>query len=351
MATELHVEELDDTAYPHWNRLVAGSPAGSIYSTPEYLDTLCRTAGGSFRIMAVYRADEMIGGIGLYVCTAPYGSYITPRLLLYYNGLVVKSYDGTYPSKKTSFETRALAALGERLSAAGYASVNIRSRSPIRDVRPLLSQGWSATPSYSYVVPLDDMKAAWSRVEQNLRRLIGRCEDDGMEISSDSEFSDFYDLHRRTLDRKGAGHYLAREAFLRYFEILEQQELCQLFHVREPNGRLIASQLVLLGAHPVTHTVAAATDPEFMKTGVSAFLRWKTFEALAARGYSGNDLTDAELNPVTHFKAQLGGHLDLNIVLDSPRTRTFRVGVATSNLALRARGLAGHCVRWALGRR
>lgn len=80
----------------------------------------------------------------------------------------------------------------------------------------------------------------------------------------------------------------------------------------------MASQLVLLGSHPVCHTVSAGTDSEFMKSGVSAFLRWKSFERLAELGYKANDLTDAALNPVTHFKSQFGGDLHLNLVLTKP---------------------------------
>jgi hypothetical protein len=43
-------------------------------------------------------------------------------------------------------------------------------------------------------------------------------------------------------------------------------------------------------------------------------------------GFSGNDLTGAGLNPVTHFKSQLGGDLHLFLVADSPRTLRYRFG-------------------------
>ena len=87
---------------------------------------------------------------------------------------------------------------------------------------------------------------------------------------------------------------------------------------------MIASQLVLAGGHPVTHTVSAAADPEFLRMGANAFLRWKAFEALHAAGYAANDLTDAALNPVTHFKAQFGGELVLCHVAEQPPSRRWR---------------------------
>jgi hypothetical protein len=87
----------------------------------------------------------------------------------------------------------------------------------------------------------------------------------------------------------------------------------------------MATQLVLLGPHSVCHTVSAATDKEHLKSGVTAFLRWKAFEHLAALGYAGNDLTDAQLNPVTHFKSQLGGDLHMNLILSRPDGGRFRL--------------------------
>jgi hypothetical protein len=43
-------------------------------------------------------------------------------------------------------------------------------------------------------------------------------------------------------------------------------------------------------------------------------------------GFTGADLTDAALNPVTHFKSQLGGDLHLFLQLDAPRTWLYHLG-------------------------
>jgi hypothetical protein len=54
-------------------------------------------------------------------------------------------------------------------------------------------------------------------------------------------------------------------------------------------------------------------------------------------GFSGNDLTGAGLNPVTHFKSQLGGDLHLFFVLNSPRTLRYQLGSWTEGLFWRSR--------------
>jgi hypothetical protein len=147
-----------------------------------------------------------------------------------------------------------------------------------------------------------------------------------MTVNEDDDIAACYRMHAGTMEQKGKGPYLPEPAFRRYFETLRAENLCRLFHARLPNGRPIATQLVLLGPNPVTHTVTAAADPEFLRTGVNAFLRWKVFESVSAMGFSGNDLTGAGLGPVTHFKSQLGGDLRLFLVLDSPRVKTNRFG-------------------------
>jgi hypothetical protein len=217
----------------------------------------------------------------------------------------------------------------------GYASVRFKSRAPFTDPRAFFARGWRAEPAFSYVVPLTDVKHQWERVEQNLRRLVERCAEQGGAFGEDADFDGFFRLHAATSDRKRAPIYLPHGAFRQYFEKLRARGLCKLFHVRWTDGRPIAAQLVLLGNHRVTHTVSAAADVEYLKTGANAYLRWKTFEALAALGYHGNDLTDASLNPVTHFKSQLGGDLTTAWVLQSPESFAFKAGRAVQRLRSR----------------
>ena len=119
-----------------------------------------------------------------------------------------------------------------------------------------------------------------------------------------------------------------RTGFRQLLRALSGAGLCRLFHARQPDGRVVASQLVLLGPGGRCHVVAAAADEAFLRSGVSAFLRWKSFEALSAAGYKEADLTDASLNAVTHFKSQLGGELQVLLVLDAPRTLYYRLGSA-----------------------
>ena len=345
MATNVSVHTLGEDRFEDWNVLVRASPEGTIYSTPEYLDTLCVAAGGGFSIAGVEFGDQLVGGIALYERSTGYGVYASPRLLLYYQSPVLAPFETKYPSQRTARHLKILGALTEALEARGYGRAELRCRPTIQDVRPFIQAGWKVCPGYTYVVPIGNVDAAYERIEQNLRRLIRRCEKAGVLFVEDDDFESFYRLHALTMGRKETGRYLARDTFGRFFETLRGRGLCRLYHARLPDGRSIASQLVLLGPGPHAHTVTAGADPEHLKTGASAFLRWKVFDALSGLGYEGNDLTDASLNPVTHFKGQLGGDLTTTLVLESPLSTRWRFGSRAERLYHGARSAVGRGVR------
>ena len=304
----LSEDELDE-----WAAFVALSPTGCAYALPGYLRALCRATGARFRVLAARLGDELVGGVALYERSTPLGVVVSPRLLLYYNGLVLRGESTRYPSERSSRESRTVETLASALEAARYRRVELRTRSPFLDARGLLARGWAVGPSYTYVVPLDDLDEQWDRMDQNLRRLVRRCRRDGFTFAADGDFDAFFELHAATHDRTGAPIYLPRDAFRAFCDDLRSAGLAILDEARAPGGEVAAAQLVLLG-HPVTHTVAAGTDPRHAKTGATAFLRWSAFEDLAGRGHVANDLTDAALASVARFKAALGADLELTLV-------------------------------------
>jgi hypothetical protein len=339
VAAEPKTRVLGEDEYPRWAALVDSSPDGSVYSLPEYIGALCRATGARFRVLAVERDGRIVGGIALYERASRFGTYIHPRRLLHYNGIVLMPHDTKYPSHSTSWNLQTLSALERSLTGARYVKLLIKNRATLTDARVFLDNGWTVEPTYTYVVDISDLSRAWARVDKNLRRLIGRCGEQGLRADTSEDFDAFFRLHEATHLRKGAGLYLPREAFRDFFSELRAKGLCRLYHARMPDGRVAASQLVLAGKHPVTHTVSAGTDPEFLNLGVSAFLRWKVFEDLAGNGYKANDLTDAGLNLVTRFKSQLGGELTLNLEFsrpDHPAVRLAALAKATARLARRA---------------
>ncbi len=325
MKEPVRVRELTEADYEEWNDLVAASPEGSPYTTPEYLAALCEATSGRFRILAAERGDQLLGGAAVYEEETRLGLAVSPRLLLYYNGFVLRHYETRYPSVRSARQVETLSALRDALRRRGYSSLKLNCRHPLTDARVFLEGGWTVRPSYTYVVPLHDLADLRGRMEQNLRRLIERCGKQGITAAEDEDFDSFFRMHRQTHERKGADLYLPEAAFERYFRRLRAAGLGHLYHARLPDGRAIGTQLVLAGRHPVGHTISAGADAEYLNLGATAFLRYKVFVDLKERGYSALDLTDATLNPVSHFKSQLGGNLETCLTLEAPPTAKVRL--------------------------
>lgn len=350
MSTGIQTKYLIEPEFELWAKFVADSPDGSIYSTPEYLDALCEATGGHFKILAALQGDDIVGGVCLYEESSLFGKYISPRLLLYYNGIVLRDYETKFPSQKTSRHLKIISDIEEKLQQEKYASIMLKCRSSFTDARIFQMAGWNVKVTYTYVVYCDDLDNAWDRIEQNIRRLIKRCIEQGIVITEDNDFDSLYRMHIQTHDRKGSPIYLPYEKFKRYFEKLKSHNLCRLYHARLPNGKSISSQLVLIGSHPVTHSVCASADEDYLSSGASAFLRWKVLEDLSKHGYRANDLTDAALNPVTRFKSQLGADLQLCLVLTKPEKYMFRLNRTLKSVKIKYRTRLANFIKRIIGR-
>jgi hypothetical protein len=314
---------LGEEDYDAWDDFVSGQErTGSIYSTARYLDILCRAAGGSFSVVAVRNGELFLGGIGLYRRHVDGRDVISTRMLLTFNGMVLRddllAFEGD-----GSTRTKCLDALHDFLSRQPGKAITLHCRDGCQDFRPFLERGWQATPTYTIVIPTSDSSKLWSRFDKNARRLVRRAENAGCTVEPDNDFNSFYHAHEEVHRRKGSPLYLPKESFRRYFDDLVAAHLGVIFTARTSGRAPAAAQLVLLGKHSCSHTVCAGSYEAHLSTGASYLLRWRAFVELGDRGYAMNDLTNASLGPVTKFKEQLGGNLKMDMRLGLRRRRRF----------------------------
>jgi hypothetical protein len=320
----VQARELRETELDAWCALLDRSPQGSVYAQPGYLAALCEATRASYRIIGVFLNEQLVGGVPLYERRQRAGAVVANRTLLYYNGIVLDLPAKKFHSDQTALTQSVLAALERGLTARGYAHISLHNAASLTDLRPFLLRGWMPSVSYTYVVSFTDLAGQWERVDQNLKRLIRRCERDGVSYREDADFDALFRLHWQTHRRKGAPLYLPETAFRRFFERVHACGLARLGHAVF-DGKVVASQLMLTGPHPVSHTVCAGADENYLRLGASAFLRWHAFQALQRDGFVANDLTDASLNPVTRFKSQLGGDLTPTLTVSRTDSWLYRV--------------------------
>lgn len=328
---------LAERDYDAWDDFVARQyRTGSIYSTAKYLDILCRAAGGSFSIAAIHDDSSFVGGIGIYRSRVHRHDVISNRLLLYYNGIVIK--DDLLPFEiSSSRRAFVINSLCDLLTKQDVAQVTLHCRDGNQDFRPFLHRGWSASPLYTLVVPIFDLEQLWKSFDHNARRLVRRAEDSGCTVDADNDVDALFRAHQEIHLRKRAPLYLPRAAFQRYVDAIVGSGLGVIFCARLAEGSVAAAQLVLLGDHPTSHTVCAGSFEDKLTSGAAYLLRWRAFENLGKRGYTSNDLTDATIGGVTKFKEQLGGRLTMNMLLKTPRPLGYRLSERGSALIRRVR--------------
>lgn len=325
MATTSRVEYLSENQFERWDRFVDASNQGSIYNKSFFLQALCEAAGTQFRILTIWKGEEILGGIGLHFAKSQYGDLVHSRGLLYYNGLVLRNFDTKYPSSLTYRQIEIVQPLLQELDDKKYASIELTNRHTLTDARPFIWDGWHVGLRYTYEVPIHDLNKLWDGAEQNIRRLIKRCDQAGMQLVTNDDFKTFYGFHLATCQRKRLSPYLPFERFKTLYTALKMRGCAQIFFAVLPDGKPIAAQIVLSTSHPVTHTWAAGSDAEHLDTGAAAFLRWKVFEDLNKRGFQSNDLTDAMEPHVAKFKSQFGGNLVPCFMVSKINSRALRI--------------------------
>lgn len=335
MGNEFLVRYLEIPEYDQWDRFVDESQHGSIYSQSYFLEALSAMIGTRFRILSIFKNNELVGGTGFLYSPGKYGDMISPPPLQYYNGLVIKDFEAKYPSITTSRQSGVIHSIVDELESGKYASAELSNRYTFDDPRILLWRGWQIWPRYTYVVPIGNLEEQWQRVEQNTRRLISRCERDGMTLELSDDTDAFYTMHEATYHRKGVEPYTSREKFITLYQKLKQRDACQIYFALTNDGKRVAGQIILMSKHPVTHTWMAGSDKEFLRSGASAFLRWKAFEDLNRRGYAYNDLTDAMNERVAKFKSQFGGQLVPSFVIYREISSKLHIRKLINNLLMK----------------
>jgi hypothetical protein len=335
MSNQISIRYLEPSEYERWDHFVDTTRLGTIYSQSFFLSALCQAFGTNFRILAAFKNDELVGGIGLHYRPSKYGNMVHIRPLLYYNGLVISDFESKYPSITSTRQTEVVRAILDELGGGQFASTEISSTYSFNDFRPFVDRGWTIWPRYTYIVPIADLEKQWEHAEQNIRRLISRCERDGMKLELSDDMDAFYSMNKETYERKGVKPYASRDTFTQLYCSLKERNACQIYFAVTPDGQRAAGEIVLFTQHPVTHTWMAGSNSNFLQSGASAFLRWKAFEDLSRRGYKYNDLTDAMIGKVAKFKSQFGGSLESSFVMYREFSSRLRLENRIRNLLRR----------------
>ncbi len=240
-----------------WDQFVSVSPQGTIFSTTAWLDLI----GQPYKILGVYKGDELIGGAANFDEPAP----LTP-----FQGII----GGNEVTK----------ALLDYLPNEFYNSPSFK------DVRPFKwAGGWDVDIRYTYILN----KPSLEKLEKRPYRDIEKFNSMATYSRNNGGFEEFNQLYGQTFERKGLERTASPELLKRFFDTIPYF----IFYDKE-----WSTAVVMMYDNRRAYYILGASDG----SGKTAPILW---EALGGFGNLEIDLVGCNDEKIALFKRGFSGVL------------------------------------------
>jgi len=124
---------------------------------------------------------------------------------------------------------------------------------------------------------LDDL---WHSFEQKVRKNVNKANRHSLSVSfvkSGERIDEFLDIYDSTMDRRNAGkRYCYERSFFEKLHNTLPENFCYAFV--ESNGKVVSSELILLGASGIMHSFLGGTKQDAFEMRPNDFLKYKAIE-------------------------------------------------------------------------
>lgn len=314
--SEVRFEELPEADYPEWDAFVDASVEKSPFSKLAWLQAHRETSTRHSFAIAVSRnkAGEIAAGVALLKRSKPLSSdeLVVPPLHPC-NSLLIRILATTEPDRVYSHRNGYAAALAKFLRSQGFFSCRLVHHPRVTDVRPFVWDGWTIGLAYTFFVDLGALNgiATFSGPNRSRHR---KCVEAGFRITSSNAVGEaaaiFMPLIEATYRRRGMEpRDYGLDALPTYFRVLDPQNALLYFAASTADGTVVAARVLVPSADGMVHDWVAGTDPEYLKSGVTAFLVAEILLELQRRGYRTFDFGGANTPGVADFKQGFNGAL------------------------------------------
>jgi hypothetical protein len=299
-----------------WAEFHARSGAVDPFASRAWLETLSRAAGLAVDAWVVKKGDEWIAALAV-----PHRPWFGRRIaaglpLAAYSPLVTRPPANGHPASRTTEHLDATSQIARELPRA-YELIDLLLPAEFDDVRGWTWNGWSARPRYTYVLSL----TTELRLADSVRRHLRKCREAGYEVDLNWSFDAFWDPFEATRRRQGFTTRLERSTLASAANDLHAAGEAWMVGIRAPDGRWVASQILVGGASsPTTGMWLAGSHDDALASGASSFLMVASAEEARRRGHRAWDLCGADLPGVARFKAELGADLRSYFQVSGPRS-------------------------------
>lgn len=315
------VRLLTSEEYEEWDSLIATAPAGSVFNSSTWLDTVARLFNRETRIWGVYHKEQLVGGIGLNLFKPyPMMKIVGFLPLTPYTSIVIQPCNSDKEARNAYHRLGVLDSLAAALEGAADV-VCIANHPSLLDVRPFTWRGWNSEVHYTYLLDIAEPTLLWDRVDRDIRNKVRKCRKRGVEIRRTTDARVLHRLLCQTYEKQERRVYVDEPSFCELCDVLSAEGRLETF-VAQVGDLDISACSIVKDYRGLVHGWLAGTDPDYLSLGVSSFAIWTIIEELATHGYRCFDLDGANTPSIARFKSQLDGTLTPYYVLKSQNLKS-----------------------------
>ncbi len=303
--SDLMIRFLEKDEYPRWDKLVDSTEDTTIFDETWWLEAVSDIVQCNIKILGVFRAGELIGGVPLKISRCLCMPTATRIPLSPTNSIVFAPSNTIFSSKATSHVLEITDGIASFLSNNFHYSV-LTNHPRVIDIRSFNWQHWKTLICYTYIVNLAE--ADFSKLTRQRRQHIRNAEKAGVSIERENCCHTAHTLLDKSLTASGVSTPLSavqmNQLYLKCADHIVQ------FTARTPDGKPAAIFVCLPDwKRKIVHALFSGNDRDYNDLNASSFVIWKSIEYFKEQGLDSMDLVGAENKTIARFKAAFGGQL------------------------------------------
>ena len=145
---------LDPSQWNLWDSFVRNSQQGTVFQSSDYIHSVTSAFRRLAKILVVFRADQLVGGVVLYPKKKWGVNYVTSPFFIPYNGFIIDCFqESRFYYRRIRLQQKVLELLQNEIEKQ-FASTELCLSPHLEDFRSLIWNDWKFFPQYSINIPL-----------------------------------------------------------------------------------------------------------------------------------------------------------------------------------------------------
>lgn len=315
------IRRLDPSDFALWDHFVFETEQGTLFHTSLWAGLIRQTFQRSFEIWAVFKKDEIKGGLLFFPKKIAGIPAITQAPVTNYQGILVRS--SISPKSSTIItENHDVKNLILKELKSKYNFIEFSLSTGDTDVRPYLWTGFSAEPVYTYTFPIIEPQKLQAQFSKNLRTCLNSPKRNEFIIHPSDDSQPLVKFVELSYQHHHTRPPVSGNLLLRHLTGIIQSQTGKLFYLHH-HERLAAGLFVLHDERRV-YAYFAGMDEMYRDIQYTKFLPAAVLEMPEFQGKIF-DFLGANTPAFEPYKRSFGGELKLYFKVSYQRNRFIKL--------------------------